>query len=70
MSHIVYGLLATLVWLFCVISSILADSYGTSKTRMKAIELIGGLSIAFRLLAKTLAAMNSLAVSAIFAPVQ
>ncbi|KAF8621761.1 hypothetical protein AX15_007500 [Amanita polypyramis BW_CC] len=59
MYFLFYGLLATLVWLFCVISSILSHSYDSSPKGGKTTNIIYGLSIVFRHLAKTLAAINT-----------
>ena len=55
--YLLYGIISTVIWLLCVLSSILAHNYKTSQ-RGTASQLVWVTSIAFRLTAKSLAAFN------------
>jgi len=54
--YLLYACLSTLVWLLCVVSSILSYSYNASQKRS---AIVWGLSIASRRAAKTLATINA-----------
>ncbi|KAK2465062.1 hypothetical protein APHAL10511_002870 [Amanita phalloides] len=59
-SYLFYGLLATIIWLFSLISSILVQSYMTAQQHSRTTTLAYVFSIIFRHLAKALAAINTL----------
>jgi len=67
-AYLLYGINSTLIWLFCVLSSILAHCYKESKKGTATSTFIWGASLALRHTAKTLAACNAvwLFLSAIF----
>ncbi|KAM6492277.1 hypothetical protein JOM56_012001 [Amanita muscaria] len=58
-SFLLYGILATVVWLLLVISSVLAHSFSTSRKQGKSRKVIGALVVFFRQAAKTIAAINA-----------
>ena len=53
--YLLYGIISTVIWLLCVLSSILTHSYKTSHSTSRFVWVT---SIAFRLMAKFLAAFN------------
>ncbi len=67
-AYLLYGINSTLIWLFCVLSSILSHCYKTSERGTATSTFIWGASLALRHTAKTLAACNAvwLFLSAIF----
>ncbi|KAM6492326.1 hypothetical protein JOM56_012050 [Amanita muscaria] len=58
-SFLLYGILATVVWVLFVTSSGLAHSYTASKERGRPAKYIGPLVLIFRQLGKTIAAFNT-----------
>ena len=56
--YLLYGIISTVIWLLCVLSSILTQSYKTSQMGTATSQLVWVTSIAFRLMAKSLAAFN------------
>ena len=56
--YLLYGIISTVIWLLCVLSSRLAHSYKTSQRGTATSQLFWATSITFRLTAKALAAFN------------
>ena len=59
-AYLLYTCVSTLIWLLCVVSSILSHSYKTSQKRTTTSAIVRGLSIAFRRMAKVLATVNAI----------
>jgi len=58
-SYLLYGAISTLVWLFCVLSSVLAHCYKSIKKGTATSTFIWGASLALRHTAKLAAAGNA-----------
>src|ERR1700684_846338 len=59
-AYLLYGVISTLIWLFCVLSSVLAHCYRSFRNDRTAIRtLIWGASLILRYTAKCMAACNA-----------
>ncbi len=58
-AYVLYGINSTLIWLFCVLSSVLAHCYKAFRKGTAASTFVWGVSLALRHTAKSVAACNA-----------